>query len=82
MAEGIGQHGDPAIGRILGRGLELGARRDGAFDGGIDVVDSDSFAILDRLRRDATLDDTIGADRVGSIFRDRAGVVVKVTRRR
>ena len=41
VAERIGQHGDPAIGRVLGRGLELGARRDGAFDGGIDVVDDD-----------------------------------------
>ncbi len=41
MAEGIGQHGDPAIGRILGWGFEPGARRDGAFDGGVDVVDDD-----------------------------------------
>jgi hypothetical protein len=41
MAERIGQHGDPAIGRVLGRDLELGARRDSAFDGGVDVVDDD-----------------------------------------
>ncbi|HUP62193.1 MAG TPA: two-component regulator propeller domain-containing protein [Thermoanaerobaculia bacterium] len=45
------------------------------FGGGIDVVDSVSLTIVDRLRRDATLDDTIGADRIGSIFRDRAGVI-------
>ena len=41
MAERVGQHGDPAIGGVLGRGLEPGAGRDGALDGGIDVVDDD-----------------------------------------
>ena len=41
MAERIGQHGDPSVGRVLGRGLELGAGRDSALDGGVDVVDDD-----------------------------------------
>lgn len=45
------------------------------FGGGIDVVDEDSLAIVDRLRNDPTLPDTIGADRVGALFRDRAGVM-------
>jgi diguanylate cyclase (GGDEF)-like protein len=45
------------------------------FGGGIDVVDSASLKIIDRLRNDAVLDDTIGADRVGALFRDRSGLV-------
>jgi diguanylate cyclase (GGDEF)-like protein len=45
------------------------------FGGGVDVVDEDSLAIVDRLQHDAVLDDTIGADRVGAIFRDRSGVM-------
>jgi diguanylate cyclase (GGDEF)-like protein len=45
------------------------------FGGGVDVVDVDSLAIVDRLRHDAVLPDTIGADRVGALFRDRSGLV-------
>ncbi|HYC58933.1 MAG TPA: two-component regulator propeller domain-containing protein [Thermoanaerobaculia bacterium] len=45
------------------------------FGGGVDVVDATSLAIVDRLRNDATLTDTIGADRIGAMFRDRAGVM-------
>jgi diguanylate cyclase (GGDEF)-like protein len=45
------------------------------FGGGIDVVDSASLTIIDRLRNDPVLDDTIGADRVGALFRDRSGLV-------
>jgi len=45
------------------------------FGGGIDVVDSASLKIIDRLRNDPVLDDTIGADRVGALFRDRSGLV-------
>lgn len=45
------------------------------FGGGIDVVDARTMTIVDRLRHDATLADTIGADRVGAILRDRRGVI-------
>ncbi|HEX6098641.1 MAG TPA: two-component regulator propeller domain-containing protein [Thermoanaerobaculia bacterium] len=45
------------------------------FGGGIDVVDEQSLAIVDRLRHDPVLPDTIGADRVGALFRDRSGLV-------
>lgn len=45
------------------------------FGGGIDVVDEESLAIVDRLRHDPVLADTIGADRVGAVFRDRSGLV-------
>jgi len=45
------------------------------FGGGIDVVDTASLKIIDRLRNDPVLDDTIGADRVGALFRDRSGLV-------
>lgn len=45
------------------------------FGGGIDVVDQESLAVIDRLRHDPVLDDTIGADRVGAVFRDRSGVM-------
>ena len=45
------------------------------FGGGIDVIDEETLQIVDRLRHDATLADTIGADRIGAIFRDRAGVM-------
>jgi diguanylate cyclase (GGDEF)-like protein len=43
------------------------------FGGGVDVIDEQSLAVIDRLRKDPTLANTIGADRVGAIFRDRAG---------
>jgi diguanylate cyclase (GGDEF)-like protein len=45
------------------------------FGGGIDVVDEESLAIVDRLRNDPTLPGTIGADRVGALFRDRWGLL-------
>lgn len=45
------------------------------FGGGIDVVDEQSLAVVDRLRHDPVLPDTIGADRVGALFRDRSGLV-------
>jgi len=45
------------------------------FGGGIDIVDEESLAIVDRLRHDPVLADTIGADRVGAVFRDRSGLV-------
>jgi len=45
------------------------------FGGGVDVVDEESLAVVDRLRHDPVLDDTIGADRVGAILRDRSGLI-------
>jgi diguanylate cyclase (GGDEF)-like protein len=45
------------------------------FGGGVDIVDERSLTVVDRLRHDAVLDDTIGADRVGAVFRDRVGVM-------
>ena len=45
------------------------------FGGGVDVVDTNTLRIVDRLRADPTLQDTIGADRVGAVFRDRAGLM-------
>ena len=45
------------------------------FGGGIDVVDANSLQIVDRLRHDATLDNSIPADRIGAILRDRSGVI-------
>jgi diguanylate cyclase (GGDEF)-like protein len=45
------------------------------FGGGIDVVDEQSLTIIDRLHSDPFLDDALHDDRVGAIFRDRAGAV-------
>lgn len=45
------------------------------FGGGIDVVDMESLAIVDRLRHDPALPNTIGGDRIGALLRDRSGVV-------
>lgn len=45
------------------------------FGGGVDVVDESSLAVIDRLQHDPVLPDTIGADRVGALFRDRSGLV-------
>ena len=45
------------------------------FGGGIDIIDMDSLQVIDRLRHDPVLDDTIGADRVGALFRDRSGLI-------
>ena len=41
MAERVGEHGDSAIGGILGRCLQLGTRTDGPLDGGIHVIHDD-----------------------------------------
>ncbi|HVE71991.1 MAG TPA: two-component regulator propeller domain-containing protein [Thermoanaerobaculia bacterium] len=45
------------------------------YGGGVDVVDTRTLRVLDRLRRDVSLPDTIGADRVGAVFRDRKNVM-------
>jgi diguanylate cyclase (GGDEF)-like protein len=45
------------------------------FGGGIDVIDQNTLAVIDRLRHDPAVDTSIGADRVGALFRDRAGVM-------
>ena len=45
------------------------------FGGGVDVIDEESLTVIDRLKNDPALADTIGADRVGAVFRDRAGVL-------
>jgi diguanylate cyclase (GGDEF)-like protein len=45
------------------------------FGGGVDIVDQESLRVIDRLRHDPVLDDTIGADRVGAVFRDSSGVM-------
>jgi len=45
------------------------------FGGGIDVIDETTLAIVDRLRPDPLLDDTLRDDRIGAIFRDRSGIV-------
>jgi len=45
------------------------------FGGGVDIVDQESLKVIDRLRHDPLLDDTIGADRVGAVFRDSSGAM-------
>ncbi|MGA8810319.1 MAG: two-component regulator propeller domain-containing protein, partial [Thermoanaerobaculia bacterium] len=45
------------------------------FGGGIDVIDEASLTIIDRLHADPFRDDALHEDRVGAIFRDRAGAV-------
>ena len=45
------------------------------FGGGIDVADASTLEIVDRLRHDAALENTIPADRIGAILRDRSGVI-------
>ncbi len=45
------------------------------FGGGIDVVDANTLEIIDRLRHDAALPNTIGSDRVGALLRDQSGVM-------
>ncbi|HUR79942.1 MAG TPA: two-component regulator propeller domain-containing protein, partial [Thermoanaerobaculia bacterium] len=45
------------------------------FGGGVDVADTRTLRIIDRLKTDASLPDTIGADRVGAVFRDRTGLM-------
>jgi len=45
------------------------------FGGGVDVVDAASLTVVERLRHDAALASTIGADRVGAILRDRGGAI-------
>ncbi len=45
------------------------------FGGGIDVIDPDSLAVVDRLRHDPVLPDTPGGNRIGALLRDRSGLV-------
>jgi diguanylate cyclase (GGDEF)-like protein len=45
------------------------------FGGGVDVIDERSLTIVDRLKHDPVLADTIGTDRVGAVFRDRSGLM-------
>jgi diguanylate cyclase (GGDEF)-like protein len=45
------------------------------FGGGIDVVDERSLLVVSRNVYDATLPDTVGADRIGAILGDRSGVI-------
>ncbi len=45
------------------------------FGGGVDVVDTRTLRVIDRLKTDRSLPDTIGADRVGAVFRDRTGLM-------
>ncbi|MCU1228013.1 MAG: diguanylate cyclase with beta propeller sensor [Acidobacteria bacterium] len=45
------------------------------FGGGIDIIDEATLTIVDRLHADPYLDDALHDDRIGAIFRDRAGVV-------
>src|SRR5262245_18496081 len=45
------------------------------FGGGIDVVDEDSLAIIDRLQSDPLLEDALHDNRTGAVFRDRSGVM-------
>jgi diguanylate cyclase (GGDEF)-like protein len=45
------------------------------FGAGIDVVDMNTLQVIDRLRNDPTLPNTIGGDRIGALLRDRSGVV-------
>jgi diguanylate cyclase (GGDEF)-like protein len=87
---GTTEHGaavlDPRTGRL--RGLSLShfwvygiaqATPDevwiATFGGGVDVVDPESLAVVDRLRNDPTLESTIGGDRVGALLVDRSGLV-------
>ena len=41
VAERIGQHGNPYVGRVLGRSLELCASADSALDGCVHIVHDD-----------------------------------------
>ncbi|MEA2464991.1 MAG: hypothetical protein QOJ98_2738, partial [Acidobacteriota bacterium] len=45
------------------------------FGGGLNIVDADTLQVLDILRHDATLPNTIGGDRIGALLRDRSGAV-------
>lgn len=45
------------------------------FGGGIDVIDAESLAVIDRLRHDPALASTPGGDRIGALLSDRSGVV-------
>jgi len=45
------------------------------FGGGVDVVEPGSLEIVDRLRHDPTLENTVGGDRIGALLVDRSGVV-------
>jgi diguanylate cyclase (GGDEF)-like protein len=45
------------------------------FGGGVNIVDADTLQVIDILRHDATLPNTIGGDRIGALLRDRSGIV-------
>jgi diguanylate cyclase (GGDEF)-like protein len=45
------------------------------FGGGVDVVDPDSLSVLESLRHDPTLENTVGGDRIGALLVDRSGVM-------
>ncbi len=45
------------------------------FGGGLNIVDADTLQVIDILRHDATLPNTIGGDRIGALLRDRSGTV-------
>ncbi len=45
------------------------------FGGGIDVIDPGSLTVVERLRHDPALENTVSGDRIGALLRDRSGVV-------
>ncbi|HET7434650.1 MAG TPA: two-component regulator propeller domain-containing protein [Thermoanaerobaculia bacterium] len=45
------------------------------FGGGIDVLDPATLAVVDRIKTDPILPNTIPGDRIGALLRDRSGVV-------
>lgn len=45
------------------------------FGGGVDVIDAESLAVIDRLQHDPALASTPGGNRIGALLRDRSGVV-------
>ncbi len=45
------------------------------FGNGIDVIDPQSLAVIDRLRHDAGSTNSIGASRIGALLSDRAGTM-------
>ncbi len=59
-------------------GIAQAGRREiwiATFGGGIDVVDPESLAVVERLRHDPAIDSTLPGDRVGALLRDRAGLL-------
>ncbi|MFT3807214.1 two-component regulator propeller domain-containing protein [Arenimonas sp.] len=45
------------------------------FGGGIDVIDTQTLQVIDRLHHDAALTGSIGSDRIGCLRSDRSGLV-------